>query len=122
MEKNRNFLKIFHYAFRGVYLAVKIDRNAKIQIAVALAVLLLAFVLRVSVIEFLFVIVASFLVIILELINTALEKTMDFIHQDYHPEIGMIKDILAGAVWLTAVMSLVIGLTIFLPKIIKLLQ
>ena len=57
-------------------------------------------------------------VIAMEMLNTAIEKLCDVVHQEVHPGIKKVKDIAAGAVLISAIFSLITGLIIFLPKII----
>jgi diacylglycerol kinase (ATP) len=57
------------------------------------------------------------LVLVAESLNTAIEKISDFIHPDYNEKIGIIKDVSAGAAFFSAVIALVIGMLIYLPKI-----
>jgi diacylglycerol kinase len=58
------------------------------------------------------------LVLIVELINTALEVLVDFISPEYHPKAGIIKDVSAAAVLLTAILSICIGLMVFVPLLL----
>jgi diacylglycerol kinase (ATP) len=53
-------------------------------------------------------------------LNTAVEEIADFIHPEFHKKIGLIKDIAAGAVFIAATSAIIVGLIIYLPKIIKL--
>ena len=57
------------------------------------------------------------LVHVAESLNTAIEKISDFVHPDYNEKIGIIKDVSAGAAFFSAVVALVIGMLIYLPKI-----
>lgn len=79
------------------------------------------FVLKISNTEWLFIIACSMLVLILELINTAIELLCDMVTKEIHPVIKIIKDASAAAVLLGAAGSMVTGIIIFLPKILELL-
>ena len=68
--------------------------------------------------EWLFQTLAIGMVMSVEGLNTAIEKIADFIHPDYHERIGFIKDIAAGAVFFAAITAIIIGLIIYMPKIV----
>ena len=57
------------------------------------------------------------LVLVAEALNTAIERVADFIHPDYHKKIGVIKDIGAGAAGIAAIISIILGCIIYIPKI-----
>jgi len=76
--------------------------------------------LKISSTEWLFIVLCSMLVLMLELINTAVEYLCDTITTDFHPVIKIVKDISAAAVLISAAGSVITGLIIFLPKIIGL--
>jgi len=110
-------LKSFSYAFSGLKTALKEEHNARIHLAAALLALLFAFLLDINKYEWIAVIFAIGLVFAMELLNSAIENTADFISQEKHDTIRKIKDLSAAAVLVSAVAALIIGLLIFLPKI-----
>lgn len=112
-------LKSYRYAWRGIATAFKSERNIRIQVVMMSLVIAGGFFFSLSWIEWSICILCFSTVLGAELLNTAIEKTMDFIHPEHHPHIGMIKDIAAGAVLLTAIASGVIASLIFIPKIYK---
>jgi diacylglycerol kinase len=114
-----SFLKSFKYAFRGLFLAIKSERNLKIHLFIALLVIIFGFVLKISAVEWFAVFCCIALVISTELINTAIEKLADFVCQNRNKQIGQIKDISAAAVVVCAIFSVIIGVIIFLPKIVE---
>lgn len=77
----------------------------------------LGFVFHISNYEWIAVLIVMALVWMAELFNTCLEKTMDFLSGEIHPQIKIIKDMAAAAVLITALMAVVVGCLIFLPKI-----
>ena len=109
--------KSFSYAFGGLKTALKEEHNARIHIAAALLALLFAFLLDINKYEWIAVIFAIGLVFAMELVNSAIENTADFISLEKHDTIRKIKDLSAAAVLVSAVAALIIGLLIFLPKI-----
>lgn len=112
-------LRSFGFAFAGIGKAIKSELNLKIHVVAACSVITLGFVFNISKTEWLAVILCIGLVIAAELMNTAVEKLLNFIHPGQHPEVGTIKDICAGAVLITATCSLAVALIIFVPYFIK---
>lgn len=119
--KIRKLGRSFSYAFQGINTAVKDERNLKIHIGIGLVVLMLGGWLTLSLIEWVFILFAIGGIISLELLNTALERIVNLITEEYHPLAKQAKDIAAGAVLVYAILSVVIGVIIFLPKLIKLI-
>jgi len=115
-----SWLKSFAYAFKGLASALKSERNFKIQLVCALLVVLLGFFFSISPLEWVAVVICIGLVLSAELMNTALEKLLNFLHPALHPKVGEIKDISAAAVLGLATASLVVALIIFIPKLISL--
>lgn len=91
------------------------------HVAFGLMAILVAFLLGVSVLEWLWIFLAVFLVWIVEIINTVFENVVDMVTDyHFHPIGKKIKDMAAGAVLLTAAFAIIVGVIIFLPKIIEL--
>ena len=110
--------KSFAYAFAGIGKFVAGERHAKVHLGATILVALISLVLGVSAhegIELLFVVG---LVWIVEMINSSLEKLIDFITPHHYPQLAFVKDVAAGAVLLAALIAFVTGLLIFIPKII----
>lgn len=107
----------FRYAFRGVYILLRDERNAWIHLAAALAVIGAGAWLGLSRTEWLVVVVVIAAVIAAEAFNSALERLCDRVSTEHHPLIGEAKDLAAGAVLITALGAAVAGLIIFVPKI-----
>lgn len=111
-------IKSFAFALNGFKICFTSETNFKIHIVAAVVVVLLGFALSISAIEWLVVTGCIAFVLTMEMINTAIEKLCDVVQIDFHSGIKKVKDIAAGAVMLSAVCSLIIGVVIFLPKII----
>jgi len=109
----------FRYAMNGISAFFRQGPNAKIQLLAGITAIIAGLILNISPMEWIAVIFCCALVLSLEMINTAIEKTCDLISTEYHPLIKTIKDVAAGAVLLSAVASLIIGVIIFLPKILS---
>lgn len=111
-------LKSFSYAFKGIILLFKSQPNAQIHLLAATVVLMLGFAYSISVLEWLFLVLAIALVLISEAINSSIEFLSDAITKEENELIKKSKDLGAGAVLLAALFATVIGLLIFLPKIL----
>ena len=101
---------------------IKSERNAKIHLFFAGLAIVGSIILKVGVLEFLFVFTSIILVIFAEIINTAIEKTLDLISQENNHAVELTKDMMAAAVLLTAIGSLVVAFVVFVPRIIELIQ
>jgi len=114
----RKRIQSFEYAFSGLRLIFKTDHNVWLHFIATVVVIVLALMVKVSLGEAAFLAIAIGLVWVTELINTCLEKMMDFVSKEKHPDIKYIKDVSAGAVLIAAATSLVIGCIVFIPKFI----
>lgn len=117
----KKFLHSFYYAFQGIKSAFD-ERNFKIQFIIGIIVIVFGYFLNLSHTEWLIIIICSFLVLSLEMINTAIEKLSDSVTKEINPLIKEAKDIAAGAVLLFSIASAIIGLVIFIPKIFALFK
>ncbi len=112
----------FKYALAGIKYAFCTQPNFRIHITIALLVILGAALLQVPRLEWLILLFTISLVVVAEMINTSLESMTDLIEEKYHQNAKVAKDVSAGMVLITAISSVLIGLIIFLPKIIDLLS
>ena len=112
--------KSFFYAFRGLKTAVKNEPNMKIHLFMATFALILGVILNLTVIEWLILTFTIFWVISLELLNTVLEALVNLVSPDVQPYAKIAKDVSAACVLLAAILSVIVGLMLFLPKIILL--
>ena len=115
-------LASFKYAFRGLKEVISSERNAKIHIFFAVVAVVASILLRVGLLEFLFVFSSIVLVFFAEIMNTAVEKTLDLISQENNHLVQLTKDMLAAAVLVTAIGSLVVAGVVFIPRIINLVS
>lgn len=116
----RTLIQSFQLAWEGISFIFTSERNMKIHCIFAALAIICSFVFRITEIEFIFVIFSIALVFIAEAANTAFELLLDFVHGDrYHPDVKLLKDILAGAVLIAALNAFVIGIIIFIPKIFR---
>jgi diacylglycerol kinase (ATP) len=107
----------FTWAFTGVVYAIRTQRNMQLHIAAMAIVLVVGLALNLSRLEFIAVIAAISLVLVAELLNTALEAAIDAVITDYHPLIKVAKDVAAGAVLVAAVNAVATAYLVFYPHI-----
>ena len=117
--KNPTFFKALKNSLRGIFLSVTTERNIKIQLVFAIIATICGVIFKISMIEWICLVVTIFLVLITESLNTAIEKTVDMITNEYNENAKNIKDISAGAVLFSAMSSVIVGLMIFLPKFLE---
>ena len=112
--------KSFAFALNGLRIVFQEQNNARIHVLIALIVIIAGILLKNSMGEWIAICLAIGMVLISEIFNSAIESVADFISPDYHPLIKKIKDLYAGAVLISAVSAIVIGIIVYLPKIITL--
>ena len=105
----------------GISYVTKSEKNFKREIALGIIALILSYILKIDKIEFIIVLTMICLVLTAEIINTAIERTVDLVTKEYHELARIAKDVSAGSVLVTSIFSLIIGIIIFIPKIIILL-
>lgn len=115
------FLNRVKYALQGWVTFFHKEANGQIQLFIAVMVIAAGFALRVSVTEWMILLSCMGVVISLEMLNSAIEKICDHVNPKIHPGIKTIKDIAAGAVLWSVVIAAIIGLLIFIPRIISVL-
>lgn len=115
-----NRLRSFKFAFKGILLLFRNEHNAWIHFLSMISAISLGFYFDITSLEWIAVILSIGIVLSAEAFNTAIEQIANFIQPDQDKNIERIKDLAAGAVLLTAISALIVGLIIFLPKIIHL--
>jgi len=116
-----NRIKSFGYAFKGIWFLIRTQENMIIHLIAAIVVIIAGFVLKINSIEWIMIVLAIGFVMVTEAINTAIEQFIDFISPGYNYSAGKAKDLGAGAVLLSAITAAIIGIIVFLPKILALL-
>ena len=120
-----NFKKLsnsFKSAFKGLGVAIKEEQTFQVQIAVGLIVLILMFFLPLKSIERVVLVLLITLVLGMELINSQIERILDFSHLGFHPKIKRIKDLSAAAVLVVSLGAILGGLLILAPALLKVLN
>ena len=115
--KAKKILDSFNYAFEGIIYTLKTQRNMRIHFSIAIIVLILSLFYNLSKTEILILFFAISLVIVAEMINTAIETTIDLITDKYHELAKIAKNVAAGAVLISAINSIIVAYIIFFDKI-----
>jgi len=119
----RALFSSFKDAFSGIKFTFKNERNFRIHTVVTILVVTAGFVLKISLLEWTSILLCIGLVIAMELVNTAIEQTVDLIvGESFHELARNAKDAAAGAVVISACMSVIIGLIIFFPYVWELFE
>lgn len=118
----RKFAKSFSHAANGIRQVYRSERNFRIESVLGVFVLLLSFLLPLSRAEWITVLLTIGLVLSFEILNTAVEYTMDMLQPEFHKQVKIIKDLSAAAVLTVSVFAWLVGLVIFVPHIIRLLS
>ena len=116
----KRFFKSFTYAFMGIIESLRTEQNLLFDFIYAIITIVLGILLKLSIIEFAIVLLAVGLVISLEMVNTAIEYAIDMAMPEIHPLAKISKDVAGGAVLVSAIMALIVGLLIYVPKVIAL--
>lgn len=114
--------KSFFYAWDGVKTLMRTEHNAWIHLGATIGVILLSIKFNTSSTEAMALIIVIALVWMAELFNTAIEKSIDFVSTETHPQIKIIKDLSAAAVLVTSIAAALVGFIIFIPKILVYVQ
>jgi diacylglycerol kinase len=114
-------VKSFGNAFSGLAVLLKFEHNARIHLLILVMVIVAGILLRISAIDWIAIVFASGLVFISECFNTAVEHLSDVVSPGRNESIKKVKDVAAAGVLIAAVVSVIIGIIVFLPEICKLL-
>lgn len=109
----------FKFPIVGLFTILKKDNNFLFHLLTALIVIIFCFVFKLNMYEWLFVLIAIFIVLITEVLNTSIEYIVDMYTDDFHILAKHAKDTAALAVLLASILAIIIGIIIFLPKILN---
>ncbi len=118
---NRKLISSFKFAFEGVSNVFKTQRNFRIQVAVGVLAVGLGLFFNLNNLEWAILILTISIVLSSEMVNTAIEATVDINTTEIHPKAKLAKDLSAGVVLIIALMAIVIGIIIFSPHILEIL-
>ena len=111
--------KSFGYAFQGIFNTIRTERNIKIHCVAAILVTIFGIWLQISKTEWMICFILFGLILALELVNTAVEATVDLFTEERKPLAKKAKDAAAGAELVAAIFAAVIGILIFIPKLLE---
>jgi diacylglycerol kinase (ATP) len=115
--KPKNWLQRANVAIEGIIFAVKTQRHMRYHLFAALAALFLGLLLNISRSDFILLCMAIVLVLVTEMLNTAIETTVDMISEAFHPMAKNAKDIAAGVVLIASIGALMLGYLILYPAL-----
>ena len=118
----KKFIQGFGYALNGIWHAAATQLNFRVHLVTALVTVYAGYALHISINEWLWIILCITMVLVAELFNTAIEFLTDLVSPEYNKKAGLVKDMGAGAVLITAICALVIGFIIFVPKLLVLIN
>ncbi|WP_190808901.1 diacylglycerol kinase family protein [Flagellimonas sp. S3867] len=113
-----NRIRSIGYAVKGLFLLLRTEASIKIQFVIALLMTGAGFYFEISKTEWIVQLLAIGMVMGIEGLNTAIEKIADYIQPEKDPKIGFIKDVSAGAVMIVSIIASIIGLIIYIPKLV----
>jgi len=121
LQGKTSFLESMNHAIDGISYTSDKERNFKIEIIIAILVIIAGFFFKINRVEWLVLLLTISSVLTLELINTSIERCVDLVTKDYKELAKNAKDVAAGAVLIASIFSIFIGIVIFLPKILEML-
>lgn len=121
IDNKRNFIISVKDCLNGLGFVMSNEDNFKREIILAILTLIASVILKVSRIEFIIIVIIIALVIVCEIINTAIEKVVDLYTKEYNETAKVAKDVSALAVFTMCFFAVIVGVIIFVPKIIELI-
>jgi diacylglycerol kinase (ATP) len=115
--KPKTWVQSANVAIEGIIYSVKTQRHMRYHLVAALAALVLSLVLNISRTDFILLYMAAVLVLVTEMLNTAIETTVDMISEEFHPMAKIAKDIAAGVVLIASIGALTLGYLILYPAL-----
>lgn len=118
----KRFFNSFGYSIEGIGYTIKNEQSIVVMLIATILAVTIGLWLKIKAIEWVFVFLTIGIVLAFELINTAIEATIDLISPDFHPLAKIAKDTGSAAVFITTIFAVIIGGVIFIPKIMILLK
>jgi undecaprenol kinase len=119
---NLNNLGRFKFSLRNALIGIKTafisQKNLQVQIIIGFFVIIIGIFLKVSIVEWLILLLTILIVVVTEMFNTALEFTVDLFSTEYSKQAKKAKDVSAAGVLITVFFAIIIGIIIFLPKLL----
>jgi undecaprenol kinase len=121
-KRKYKYTDTFMFALLGIRVSLTTEKNLKFHFIFGLFVIVMGLTFNLTPTEWMFVLIAILGMMVVEMINTSIERVVDLITEEYHPLAKQAKDIAAGAVLIYAILSVLIGIIIFFPKILVLIE
>ncbi|MBF7096855.1 diacylglycerol kinase family protein [Alkalibacter mobilis] len=121
MKPVRSIIKSFEYAYEGISYCLKTQRNMRIHFTFVALVIAAGMYFDIHMVEWTGLFITFSLVITSEMFNTAIEKVVDMITEDYHEKAKIAKDVAAGAVLINAIVAVFVGYLVFFHRIVEVL-
>ena len=121
MRKMKKIRNSFKYAIEGIWTSFKTERNMKIHIFIMILAIIAGIILKINKSEWIICIILFAIVIGSELFNTSIETIVDMVMPEKNEKAKVAKDVSAGAVLVVAIGAAIIGLVIFVPRILNIL-
>ena len=121
MRKMKKIRNSFKYAIEGIWTSLKTERNMKIHIFIMILVIIAGIILKINKSEWIICIILFAIVIGSELFNTSIETIVDMVMPEKNEKAKIAKDVSAGAVLVVAIGATIVGLVIFVPRILNIL-
>ena len=121
MKKKKKIRNSFKYAIEGIWTSFKTERNMKIHIFIMILAIIAGIILKINKSEWIICIILFAIVIGSELFNTSIETIVDMVMPEKNEKAKIAKDVSAGAVLVVAIGAAIIGLVIFVPRILNIL-
>lgn len=117
--KNKNFWEALKHSLSGMKYLLQTEKNLKIQLIIAMLVMIISFLLKLTAIQWLILCLTIGNVLFAEIINTAIEIVLDLYSEKYNEKIKIAKDIASSAVLLTSIIAVIIAGILYIPKILN---
>jgi diacylglycerol kinase len=116
------FINSFKYSFDGLAYAAMKEQSVLVMLISLVLTLILGFLLNITLLEWFFILVAIGLVLGTELLNTAIEATIDLVSPKYHPLAKVAKDTASASVFVYSLVAFIIGCMIFIPRLVEIIE
>ena len=115
--RSQSIIDSFRYAFSGLWYVLRTQRNVRIHLGIAACVVIVGLWLKVSLSQWAILVLTVGSVLVSEVLNTVAETLVDLVSPGYHPLARVVKDVTAGAVLLTAIVSIIVGFLVLGPSL-----
>jgi len=109
----------FKYAFEGLLTIFKEEANFRVHICAGVIVIIAGFMFKIPRTDWLAIVICVVSVLIAEIFNTCIENVLDMLTTEYNPRVKKVKDMAAAAVLLVTILSVAVGLLIFIPRLLQ---